>query len=183
MQTASGDVRCDHPADLTLTEAEQKTFALRLAEVAVIFVNAVSGSLKLTGEVPPIRVLVCAQSNAAVDELVERLGTQGLFAAGSNGSQCRIPAMVRMGKMESATSAAQWFQIDAVAAAHDEQAGQAQGDRLYFIAFTREISLFLCLHISSPDTNLCKLSSLKWHDVIITGPGSSSLSRLMMCLV
>lgn len=84
--------------------------------------------LKLTGEPPPVRVLVCAQSNAAVDELVERLGTQGLFAMSSNGHPRRIPAMVRMGKMESATSTAQWFQIDAVAAANDEQIGEAQGE-------------------------------------------------------
>ncbi|KAK9868262.1 hypothetical protein WJX84_007623 [Apatococcus fuscideae] len=83
--------------------------------------------LKLTGEAPPVRVLVCAQSNAAVDELVERLGTQGLFAVSSNGKARRIPAMVRMGKMESATSTAQWFQIDAVAAANDEHVGEAQG--------------------------------------------------------
>ena len=72
-------------------------------------------------------MLVCAQSNAAVDELVERLGTQGLFAVSSNGQPRRIPAMVRMGKMESATSTAQWFQIDAVAAANDEHVGDAQG--------------------------------------------------------
>lgn len=76
---------------------------------------------------------MCAQSNAAVDELVERLGTQGLFAVSSTGHPRRIPAMVRMGKMESATSTAQWFQIDAVAAANDEHVGEAKGEP-YFIS-------------------------------------------------
>ncbi len=94
--------------------------------------DAAGNPLKLTGEAPPVRVLVCAQSNAAVDELVERLGTQGLFAAGSNGKQRRIPAMVRMGKMESANASAQWFQIDAVAAANDEHAGNVQGELTVF---------------------------------------------------
>ena len=86
--------------------------------------------LKLTGDCPPTRVLVCAQSNAAVDELVERLGTQGLFAVGLD-KQRRVPAMVRMGKIESATSTAQWFQIDAVAAANDDHAGEVEGDLLF----------------------------------------------------
>ena len=104
--------------------------------------------LKLTGEAPPVRVLVCAQSNAAVDELVERLGTQGLFAVSSNGQPRRIPAMVRMGKMESATSMAQWFQIDAVAAANDEHVGEAQGEHFLMLS-SHQAS---CAHVDLANT-------------------------------
>lgn len=45
---------------------------------------------------PPARVLVCAQSNAAIDELLARVGRRGLLAGGGG----RRPAsIVRLGKV------------------------------------------------------------------------------------
>lgn len=63
---------------------------------------------------PAVQVLVCAQSNAAVDELFTRLDAKGVFTV--LGDQ-RTPRLVRMGKLETFSSAAnRRFHIDAQAA-------------------------------------------------------------------
>jgi hypothetical protein len=54
-------------------------------------VPAVRG-IRLTGPPPPARVLVCAQSNAAIDEIVARLAAQGVWRPG--GAR-EAPGMVR----------------------------------------------------------------------------------------
>jgi hypothetical protein len=45
------------------------------------------------------RILICAQSNIAVDEIVSRLNSQGYF--GADGIRRRDPAVVRLGTVSS----------------------------------------------------------------------------------
>lgn len=61
--------------------------------------------------VPARRVLVCAQSNAAIDELLGRLSARGL-ATGLHAT--RAVSMLRLGSFESAHPAALQFHIDHV---------------------------------------------------------------------
>lgn len=61
--------------------------------------------------VPARRVLVCAQSNAAIDELLSRLSARGL-ATGTHAT--RAVSMLRLGSFESAHPAALQFHIDHV---------------------------------------------------------------------
>ncbi|GAB4823482.1 hypothetical protein N2152v2_010528 [Parachlorella kessleri] len=77
---------------------------------------------------PTVRVLVCAQSNAAVDELVTRIATKGLV--GRDGSS-RQASLVRLGNMEAVSSEAAVYHVSAVAAqleARDGRIGEASGE-------------------------------------------------------
>lgn len=53
------------------------------------------------GKQPPMRVLLCAQSNGAIDELMGRLATEGVWAPDG---RRRPPAMVRLGRAEVRSS-------------------------------------------------------------------------------
>lgn len=59
--------------------------------------------------VPTKRVLVCAQSNAAIDELLARLNSRGL-ATGIG--TARPAAMLRLGNVDAAHAAALQFHVD-----------------------------------------------------------------------
>ncbi|KAK9830550.1 hypothetical protein WJX72_012414 [[Myrmecia] bisecta] len=74
---------------------------------------AIPQACLVMGQPPPARVLVCAQSNAAIDELIARLAVQGLYRAPGGRREC--PSMLRMGKLETAHPLVQAFHIDAVA--------------------------------------------------------------------
>ncbi|KAF6259514.1 AAA domain-containing protein [Scenedesmus sp. NREL 46B-D3] len=63
------------------------------------------------GVVPPVRVLVCAQSNAAIDELMTRLADSGIW--GSNGAK-RAPAMVRLGRSDATAPSVRSLHLDAL---------------------------------------------------------------------
>lgn len=81
--------------------------------------------------VPARRVLVCAQSNAAIDELLGRLSARGL-ATGHHTT--RAVSMLRLGSFESAHPAALQFHIDHVvdglAPGKDQVAGRSEVARL-----------------------------------------------------
>lgn len=77
----------------------------------------VQTGLKL-GVVPPLRVLVCAQSNAAIDELACRLADEGVW---SESGLKRKPGMVRLGRSEVTHSSVRMFHVDALADFHLQQ--------------------------------------------------------------
>lgn len=58
---------------------------------------------------PAVRVLMCAQSNAAVDELVHRLVTDGVWTAGGGR---RRPTVVRVGRLDATHEAVKRYHID-----------------------------------------------------------------------
>eukprot|EP00850_Spirogloea_muscicola_P009645 SM000054S18131 [mRNA] locus=s54:712649:726066:+ [translate_table: standard] len=67
------------------------------------------------------RVLVCAQSNAAVDEIVARIAVRGLY--GSDGEPC-TPSLVRTGNSRTVHPDSMPFFIDRIV---DERAGWGEG--------------------------------------------------------
>ena len=64
--------------------------------------------------VPAHRVLVCAQSNAAIDELITRLNSRGLATGSTDGATSRPLAMLRLGNIDATHPAALQFHIDYV---------------------------------------------------------------------
>jgi superfamily I DNA and/or RNA helicase len=72
---------------------------------------ACTGQALCLKRTPTRRVLVCAQSNAAIDELLTRLNSRGL-PTGSGTS--RSVAMLRLGNLDSTHPAALQFHIDYV---------------------------------------------------------------------
>lgn len=72
------------------------------------------------GVIPPVRILVCAQSNAAIDELATRLANEGVW--GEQGEK-RPPAMVRLGRSDATHPSVLMFHVDALA---DNQVAQQQ---------------------------------------------------------
>ncbi|KIY92475.1 hypothetical protein MNEG_15488 [Monoraphidium neglectum] len=74
-------------------------------------VPAVRG-IRLTGPPPPARVLVCAQSNAAIDEIVARLAAQGVWRPG--GAR-EAPGMVRAGRSDATHASVIAYHVDALA--------------------------------------------------------------------
>jgi hypothetical protein len=82
--------------------------------------QAAQSALKL-GVVPRVRVLVCAQSNAAIDELIIRLANTGVWC-GSGGR--RAPGMVRMGRSDAMHPSILTFHVDALADAAVQQQAQ-----------------------------------------------------------
>ncbi|GMH33013.1 hypothetical protein BSKO_00847 [Bryopsis sp. KO-2023] len=64
-----------------------------------------------TSPAPAVRILICAQSNAAIDELISRISV-GELMCGSGKS--RVPSMVRMGRMVVTHSSVQPYHIDAL---------------------------------------------------------------------
>ncbi|MEW5299031.1 MAG: hypothetical protein WDW36_002086 [Sanguina aurantia] len=66
------------------------------------------------GVAPPVRILVCAQSNAAIDELLARLSREGVWCL--DGSR-RAPAMVRMGRADVTHADVLPLHVDALARA------------------------------------------------------------------
>lgn len=82
--------------------------------------QSAQSALKL-GVAPRVRVLVCAQSNAAIDELIIRLANTGVWC-GSGGR--RAPGMVRMGRSDAMHSSILIFHVDALADAAVQQQAQ-----------------------------------------------------------
>lgn len=81
------------------------------------------GPLRL-GHNPTIRVLVCAQSNAAIDELVHRLAEEGVWRTDG----CRKPpALVRMGRSDQTHASVLALHVDALA---EQLAGQHKGSSM-----------------------------------------------------
>uniref|UniRef100_A0A7S3VNR9 AAA+ ATPase domain-containing protein n=1 Tax=Dunaliella tertiolecta TaxID=3047 RepID=A0A7S3VNR9_DUNTE len=74
--------------------------------------TGLEGELRL-GQVPAVRILICAQSNAAIDELVGRLARDGVWRK-TDGSQ-RAPGMVRLGRSETTHPQVLDLHVDAVA--------------------------------------------------------------------
>ncbi|GFR50440.1 hypothetical protein Agub_g12661, partial [Astrephomene gubernaculifera] len=70
---------------------------------------------------PRCRVLVCAQSNAAIDELLTRLAEEGVWRA--DGSR-RPPAVVRLGRVEVAHGSVMALHVDSLA---EQLAGRHTG--------------------------------------------------------
>eukprot|EP00879_Flechtneria_rotunda_P007634 GHRR01008006.1.p1 GENE.GHRR01008006.1~~GHRR01008006.1.p1 ORF type:complete len:1552 (+),score=731.37 GHRR01008006.1:78-4658(+) len=64
------------------------------------------------GVTPPVRVLVCAQSNAAIDELITRLADEGVWS--ETGAK-RAAAMVRLGRSDATHPSVLMFHVDALA--------------------------------------------------------------------
>ena len=79
-----------------------------------------TGQTLALGRIPTRRVLVCAQSNAAIDELLTRLSARGLATA--TGAS-RGLAMLRLGNIDATHAAALRFHIDYVV-----DAGASGGD-------------------------------------------------------
>ena len=68
-----------------------KASATTAAAAATPLGVAGSSTAVVLGQEPLLRILVCAQSNAAIDELVERLALEGVWT--TDGTK-RMPAMV-----------------------------------------------------------------------------------------
>ncbi|KAL0017843.1 hypothetical protein WJX77_008034 [Trebouxia sp. C0004] len=71
---------------------------------------------------PKFRILVCAQSNAAIDEVIARLASPGLLM-GSDKAR-RRPGMVRMGRGETMSPGLLTWAMDQVAERYAQQDGQ-----------------------------------------------------------
>lgn len=89
------------PATSTAADAASPDAALAEA------VRASLESYSLTSP-PPCRVLVCAQSNAAIDELLTRMAVEGVWRADG---RRRPPAVVRLGRVEVSLSAARMRRV------------------------------------------------------------------------
>lgn len=84
---------------------------------------------------PCKRVLVCAQSNAAIDELLGRLNMRGMAISTS---KSRAAAMLRLGSLEAAHPAALQFHIDYVIDSHGtEGASEKNGGQPTMLAQLR----------------------------------------------
>ncbi|KAL8458916.1 hypothetical protein ACS0TY_036417 [Phlomoides rotata] len=94
---------------------------------------------KFTGSSSRGRILICAQSNAAVDELVSRISIEGLY--GCDGQRYK-PYLVRVGNAKTVHPSSLPFFIDTLVEnrlgeekmnAHDEKNGEACADSLTMI--------------------------------------------------
>lgn len=82
--------------------------------------RAAQSALRL-GAKPPVRVLVCAQSNAAIDELIIRLADKGVWCG--SGAR-RALGMVRVGRSDAMHPSILMFHVDALADTHVQQEAQ-----------------------------------------------------------
>ncbi|KAL0045065.1 hypothetical protein WJX82_006977 [Trebouxia sp. C0006] len=131
-QAAIASVMCPGQALFTLLQGPPgtgKTSAI-IAIISALLAKhygtgkgrAGAGTTPASAPTPKFRILVCAQSNAAIDEVIARLASPGLLM-GSDKTR-RRPGMVRMGRGETMSPGVLTWAMDQVAERYAHQDGQ-----------------------------------------------------------